>query len=88
MWESIRANPVIVATAIRATLLCAVAWGLKATADQIAATMLAVEAVLGLFTRQATTSNARLEQKVDERVAHREMIGTTGTGDGLVKPKV
>ena len=41
--------------------------------------------VLSLFTRQSTVSNTRVDQKVEELVAHREMAGQTGTAIGLSK---
>lgn len=45
-------EPVAIAAAIRAVLLAATAFGLSWTPEQIAAFMLAVEAVLALVTRQ------------------------------------
>lgn len=56
------AEPVALAAAIRAVILCAVAFGLKWTPEQIAAVMLAVEAVLTLITRQAVVSPTTLEK--------------------------
>lgn len=54
------AEPAVIAGAIRAIILCAVAFGLKWSADQIAALMLAVEAVLTLVVRQTVTSQDTL----------------------------
>lgn len=48
-------EPVAVAAAIRAVLLCAIAFGLGWTPEQIATFMVAVEAVLALITRQRVT---------------------------------
>ncbi len=76
-------NPVALTTAIRAIITAAVAFGLDWSAQQVGATILAVEAVLAVFTRDAVTANVNVEQKVQERVAQREMAGTSGTGDGM-----
>lgn len=48
-------EPVVIASAIRAILLCGMAFGLAWSAEQMAAVMVAVEAVLALITRQQVT---------------------------------
>lgn len=48
-------EPVRVAAAIRAVILCGTAFGLEWTPAQIAAVMLAVEAVLALLVRNKVT---------------------------------
>jgi hypothetical protein len=53
-------EPALIAGAIRAIILALVAFGLEWTGDQVAALMLAVEAVLTLFVRQTVTPNAKL----------------------------
>ena len=53
-------EPVLIAGAIRAVILVGTAFGLDWTAEQIAAVMLAVEAVLAAVTRQTVTSPATL----------------------------
>jgi hypothetical protein len=56
MWNWIaNVEPVAVSAAVRAVILCATAFGLGWTAEQVAAIMLAVEAVLGLFVRSRVT---------------------------------
>jgi len=45
-------EPVAVAAAVRAVILAVVAFGVKLTAEQIAATMVAVEAVLTVAVRR------------------------------------
>ena len=55
-------EPVAIAGAIRAVILCAVAFGLKWSPEQIAAVMLAVEAVLTLVTRQSVVTPNTLEK--------------------------
>ena len=45
-------EPVAVAAAVRAVILAVVAFGVKLTAEQIAATMVAVEAVLAVAVRR------------------------------------
>lgn len=46
---------------------------------QIAIVLSAISGSLALFARSSTVSNARIEQKVDEKVAHREMSNKVGT---------
>ena len=48
-------EPVAIATAIRSVILMAVSFGLHWTAEQIAAVMIAVEAVLALVVRSQVT---------------------------------
>lgn len=57
---SISTEPVVWGAAIRAVILVGTAFGLKWTAEQIAAIMLAVEAIFAIFTRKAVTPNANL----------------------------
>lgn len=48
-------EPVALAGAVRALLACAVAFGLNFTPEQVAATVVAVEIVSGLFVRSRVT---------------------------------
>lgn len=57
----ISTEPIVIGAAVRAIILCGVAFGLKWSTEQIAAIMLAVECVLAIFTRQAVTPNANLQ---------------------------
>lgn len=54
----INAQPTLVATAVRAILLAAIAFGLKWTVEQLGAFMLAVEAILALFNWSKVTPTA------------------------------
>ncbi len=58
------AEPVALAAVIRTVILAGVAFGLGWTVEQIAALMLAVEAILAVLTRQAVTPVA--EPKLEE----------------------
>lgn len=62
-------EPVAIAGALRAIILCAVAFGLKWTPEQIGATMLAVEAVLTLITRKTVTPVATLPPGTIQKIA-------------------
>lgn len=62
-------EPVAIAGAIRAIILCAVAFGLQWTPEQIGATMLAVEAVLTLIIRSRVTPDANLLPGMAEKIA-------------------
>lgn len=53
-------EPALWTAAIRAIILLAVLFGLKWTPEQIAGTMLVVEALLALYTRQTVTPNSKL----------------------------
>jgi len=55
MRTLLQSEPVAVTSAIRAVVLCAAAFGWHATAEQIAALMVAVEAVLAVVTRAAVS---------------------------------
>lgn len=48
-------EPVAIAAAVRAVVACAVAFGLDWTAGQVAALVVAVEVVSGLFVRSQVT---------------------------------
>lgn len=70
-----KAEPALIAGAIRAVILCAVSFGLKWTGEQVASLMLAVEAVLTLVLRQSVVSQNTLEKSgttVKEVVAKAE----------------
>ena len=51
MLQLINAEPVAIAAAVRAILVCAIAFGLNFTAEQVAAVVVAIELVLGLLVR-------------------------------------
>lgn len=58
-------EPVAIAAAIRGVILCAVAFGLQWTPEQIAAVMLALEGVLALVTRSQVTPNQSVGLRLD-----------------------
>lgn len=62
----LRNEPVMLGGAIRAVILAATAFGLNWSAEQVAAIMLAVEAVLSLFTRSQVTPNGLAEYRVSQ----------------------
>lgn len=53
--KTLAAEPVAIAALIRAVIVCAVAFGLQWTADQIAAVMVVVELAAALITRSKVT---------------------------------
>ena len=57
-------EPVMIGAAIRAVILAAVTFGLSITTEQIAALMVAVEAVMALITRGIVTPNTLAEERV------------------------
>lgn len=58
-------EPILLGAAIRATLLAAVAFGFTISPEQIAALMIAVEAILTWLTRSFVTPNHIAEARVD-----------------------
>jgi hypothetical protein len=56
------------------------------TPDQTAVVYGAVTFITGLALRGSTVAVNKIEQRVEEKVAHREMAGTTGTSEGLTAP--
>lgn len=82
-------NPVTGTEGVRQIVLLLLALGVvQLTMEQQLLIISSVSGVLSLFTRNSTVSTKRVEQKVDELVAHREMAGTTGTGSGMAPSKV
>lgn len=65
-WRRIFNEPVLLATAVRLSLIAAIAMGwMHLTMDQILALMAAVEAILALITRSFVTPNHIAEARVD-----------------------
>lgn len=83
-------NPVTGSEGVRQIVLLLMAFGVvkNLSLEQQLLIISSVSGVLSLFTRNSTVSTKRVEQKVEELVAHREMAGTTGTGSGMAPPKV
>jgi len=80
-------NTVTVTEAIRQVILSLVLFEvIRWDEHQIAGFLMAVSAVLALFARGTTVSHGRVEQKVDEKVALREIAGTTGTAANMSPP--
>lgn len=60
---SLNREPAVIAAAVRAIILAATAFGLGWTAEQVAAVMLAVEAVLAVAVRQSVTPNVDVRSR-------------------------
>ena len=83
IWNT---EPTLVAGAVRAVLLCAVAFGLRWTPEQIGAFMLAVEAVLTLLNRAVVTPTAKPKLPMGTPVLV-EGTGDTPPPDASVQPR-
>lgn len=70
-------EPVLIGGAIRAVLVAAMAYGFTVTPEQMAATMLAVEAVLALVTRAIVTPNQLAEARHAEGLSPTQPRGTS-----------
>ena len=82
-------NPVTVSAAIRQVLLLLVVLHVVSwTIEQQGAILMAANALLDLFVKGSTIAHTRIDEKVTEQVAAREVAGTTGTGTGLFKVAV
>ena len=82
-------NPVTGSEGVRQIVCLLIILGVvRLEPDQQVMLIASVSAILSLFTRSSTVSTKRVDQKVDELVAHREMAGTTGTGSGMSPSKV
>lgn len=66
MFERLAHEPAALASAVRAVLYAVVAYGAHLSEAQIGTTMLAVEAVLLLFTRQSVVPTSLVQERVDE----------------------
>lgn len=60
IWQRIAREPALVTSAVRALLYCAILFGLALSAEQMAAVVLAVEAVLALVTRAVVTPTSEV----------------------------
>lgn len=65
MLARIKAEPVLVTGAIRAVIVCAAAFGLRLSVDQVAGVMLVTEAVLSLFTRAQVAPSGPADEAGD-----------------------
>ena len=77
-------NPVTGTEGVRQIVLLLLALGVvQLSMEQQLLIISSVSGVLSLFTRNSTVSTKRVDRKVDELVAHREMVGTSGTNSGM-----
>jgi hypothetical protein len=67
--DRVAAEPVLFGSAIRATLVAAMAFGFNISIVQLGVTMLAVEAVLAFLTRQTVTPVATLPAGTIQKIA-------------------
>lgn len=86
-WDNINNNPVLLAGIVQAIVPVLVVFEVvQWTEAQTAVLYTAVTAILTTFVRGNTVAVNKVEQRIEEKVAHREMAGTTGTGVGLTPP--
>lgn len=83
-WDNINDNPVLLASLAQAIVPLLVGFEfVQWTEAQTALVYSSITGISAVFLRSKTMSVAKVEQRVEEKVAHREMAGTTGTGAGL-----
>ena len=73
-------EPAAIAAAVRAVILLGVSFGLRWTPEQIAAVMLALEAVLAVLVRKASTPTASPSLPLGT------LVSTPGGVAGVVSP--
>lgn len=95
MLNRIKAEPVLITGLVRAVILCLTAFGLRLSADQVAAAMLVTEAVLSLVTRQqvvpsgtpAKNESGSVHLSIDGRAVQKALLDVKrrngGKGLGL-----
>lgn len=84
LWTLLQNNPVGVASFVRVVVSGASVFGFELTAPQLAYIMAVLEGGLALITYKVVTPNVSVEQKVDQKVAYREAVTRSGTGDGRI----
>jgi hypothetical protein len=77
------AEPTLLTTAVRASLLCAIGFGLSWSTEQLAGFMVAVEAWLALFARAHVTPEVKVQERVDEATVIGEQVGRVKAEDDL-----
>jgi hypothetical protein len=68
-------EPTLLTAAIRASLLCAIGFGLSWSTEQLAGFMVATEAWFAVFTRANVTPQVNAEQAVTDALALGEQVG-------------
>lgn len=82
--DNLNTNPVLLASIAQLIVPVLVGFGVvQWTPEQTALVYGAITGISGMFVRGNTVSVNKVEQRVEEKVAHREMAGTTGTGSGM-----
>jgi hypothetical protein len=83
-WDNINSNPVVLAGIAQVIVPLLVVFDIiHWTEAQTAMVYTAITAITTLMVRGNTVAVNKVEQRVEEKVAHREMAGTTGTGAGM-----
>lgn len=92
MLNRIKAEPVLITGLVRAVILCLTAFGLRLSADQVAAVMLVTEAVLSLVTRQQVapsgtpakneTGALTMRVNIDGRAVQKHLLEARRRGNG------
>ena len=86
-YNNLKANPVLLAGIAQAVVPVLVIFELVHwTEAQTAILYTAISSISGMFVRGNTVAVTKVEQRIDEKVAHREMMETTGTSEGLTAP--
>jgi hypothetical protein len=78
LGRRIQEEPVLFGAAVRASLLAAMAFGVKMTMVQLTASMVAVEAILAFATRKASTPNTSLPAGVAAQIADAKLAKLAG----------
>jgi hypothetical protein len=85
--ENLNDNPLLIVAVAQAIIPVLLVFEyIHWTTDQVSIVYTALGGIAAVFVSKTTVSASKVEQRVEEKVAHREMAGTTGTGEGLTPP--
>jgi hypothetical protein len=87
--DTIKNNTNGIAEAIRLGILMALGFKwIEWTPEQQLLVLGFISALLAIIVGKTTLPSNKVERRVEEQVAHREMTQTTGTGIGMTAPPV
>ena len=82
--DNINNNPVLLASLAQVIVPVLVVFEvIHWTEAQTAVLYTAITAISGMFVRGNTVAKGKVEQRVEEQMLHREIVGTKGTGSGM-----
>lgn len=85
--DTIKNNTNGIAEAIRLGILMSIGFKwIDWTPEQQLLVLGFISAIMAIIVGKTTFPANKVDRRVEEQVAHRELAGTTGTGDGMTPP--